>query len=228
MPWNGENIQFFNRPKKWTVFAVMQIKKTELFALLMDTNRICLCSSIAGAHCSPIRMFICHKSFLNGFISLSLVRVRDACASNDFRIEFPFFTAFSSFSLFSVSLPACFHPFRFGIGHFSDLSRNRLAKVTNGAFVNLSNLTYLDLSYNKLVKLESASVEPLKKLHTLNISGNIQMDLYDIREAFQVIPICVRIHLWLFDSSVSDAMRFNSIRFGLLLAISCQNQAIPN
>lgn len=71
--------------------------------------------------------------------------------------------------------------------HFSDLSRNRLAKVTNGAFVNLSNLTYLDLSYNKLVKLESASVEPLKKLHTLNISGNIQMDLYDIREAFQVI-----------------------------------------
>lgn len=77
------------------------------------------------------------------------------------------------------------------IPHFlsssADLSRNRLAKVTNGAFLNLSNLTYLDLSYNKLVKLESASVEPLKKLHTLNISGNIQMDLYDIREAFQVI-----------------------------------------
>lgn len=67
-----------------------------------------------------------------------------------------------------------------------DLSRNRLAKVTNGAFVNLSNLTYLDLSYNKLVKLESATVEPLKKLHSLNISGNIQMDLYDIRESFQV------------------------------------------
>lgn len=64
-----------------------------------------------------------------------------------------------------------------------------MAKVTNGAFINLSNLTYLDLSYNKLVKLESASVEPLKQLHTLNISGNIQMDLYDIREAFQVISI---------------------------------------
>lgn len=72
-----------------------------------------------------------------------------------------------------------------------DLSRNRLAKVTNNAFVNLSNLTYLDLSYNKLVKLESASVEPLKKLHTLNISGNIQMDLYDIREAFQVISLYI-------------------------------------
>lgn len=46
------------------------------------------------------------------------------------------------------------------------------------------------VSYNKLVKLESASVEPLRKLHTLNISGNIQMDLYDIREAFQVISLC--------------------------------------
>lgn len=72
-----------------------------------------------------------------------------------------------------------------------DLSKNRLAKVTNNAFVNLSNLTYLDLSYNKLVKLESASVEPLKILHTLNISGNIQMDLYDIREAFQVISLYI-------------------------------------
>lgn len=78
----------------------------------------------------------------------------------------------------------------------ADLSRNRLAKVTNGAFVNLSNLTYLDVSYNKLVKLESASVEPLKKLHTLNISGNIQMDLYDIREAFQVISFCISSHLF--------------------------------
>lgn len=77
-----------------------------------------------------------------------------------------------------------------------DLSRNRLAKVTNGAFVNLSNLTYLDLSYNKLVKLESASVEPLRKLHTLNISGNIQMDLYDIREAFQVISLCISLSLF--------------------------------
>lgn len=67
-----------------------------------------------------------------------------------------------------------------------DLSRNRLAKVTNGAFVNLSNLTYLDLSYNKLVKLEQISVTPLKRLRALNISGNIQMDLYEIGDTFQV------------------------------------------
>lgn len=114
--------------------------------------------------------------------------------------------------------------------HFSDLSRNRLAKVTNGAFVNLSNLTYLDLSYNKLVKLESASVEPLRKLHTLNISGNIQMDLYDIREAFQVIqhstflfPSHFHSHLWIFNSSI----RSNRIEFEYLdLAVwnSCQNE----
>lgn len=94
--------------------------------------------------------------------------------------------------LFSLPPP----PFGFRKCHFrlllfiSDLSRNRLAKVTNDAFVNLSNLTYLDLSYNKLVKLEPASVVPLKRLHALNISGNIQMDLYDIRETFQVSIRC--------------------------------------
>lgn len=69
---------------------------------------------------------------------------------------------------------------------FADLSRNRLAKVTNDAFNSLINLTYLDLSYNKLVKLEPASMEPLKNLHTLNISGNMQMDLLEIRNTFQV------------------------------------------
>lgn len=97
-------------------------------------------------------------------------------------------------ALMFVSFHISFHFLRFRFVSFfrgcavrmADLSRNRLAKVTNGAFVNLSNLTYLDLSYNKLVKLESATVEPLKKLHSLNISGNIQMDLYDIRESFQV------------------------------------------
>lgn len=67
-----------------------------------------------------------------------------------------------------------------------DLSRNRLAKVTNGAFNNLTNLTHLDLSYNKLVRLDTVSVEPLKSLQFLNISGNMQMDLIDIRDTFQV------------------------------------------
>lgn len=68
----------------------------------------------------------------------------------------------------------------------TDLSRNRLAKVTNGAFNNLTNLTHLDLSYNKLVRLDTVSVEPLKSLQHLNISGNMQMDLIDIRDTFQV------------------------------------------
>lgn len=69
---------------------------------------------------------------------------------------------------------------------FTDLSRNRLAKVTNDAFMSLTNLTYLDLSYNKLSKLEAASMEPLKKLHALNISGNLQIDLFDIQDTFLV------------------------------------------
>ena len=111
--------------------------------------------------------------------------------------------------------------------HFSDLSRNRLAKVTNGAFVNLSNLTYLDLSYNKLVKLESASVEPLRKLHTLNISGNIQMDLYDIREAFQVIsphfcfpPVSIHIYGYLIVQYVQIEFEY----LDLDVWNSCQNE----
>lgn len=58
--------------------------------------------------------------------------------------------------------------------------------MTNGAFNNLTNLTHLDLSYNKLVRLDTVSVEPLKSLQYLNISGNMQMDLIDIRDTFQV------------------------------------------
>lgn len=69
---------------------------------------------------------------------------------------------------------------------FADLSRNRLAKVTNDAFNSLTNLTYLDLSYNKLPKLEAASVAPLQNLQALNISGNMQIDLLEIRDTFQV------------------------------------------
>lgn len=58
--------------------------------------------------------------------------------------------------------------------------------MTNGAFNNLTNLTHLDLSYNKLVRLDTVSVEPLKSLQYLNISGNMQMDLIDIKDTFQV------------------------------------------
>lgn len=54
------------------------------------------------------------------------------------------------------------------------------------AFAQLSNLTTLDLSYNKLVKLQPETVKPLRMLQTLNISGNTQIDLYDIRHTFNV------------------------------------------
>lgn len=71
----------------------------------------------------------------------------------------------------------------------ADLSRNMLAKVTNDAFRGLSNLTHLDLAYNKLGKLEPSSVRPVFNLQVLNISGNMQIDLLDIRDTF-LVSIC--------------------------------------
>lgn len=67
----------------------------------------------------------------------------------------------------------------------SDLSRNRLAKISTNAFVNLSNLTYLDVSYNKITALELDSMHHLSKLKTLNISGNVQMNLLELRSVFE-------------------------------------------
>ncbi|KAH8263170.1 hypothetical protein KR044_005498 [Drosophila immigrans] len=69
-----------------------------------------------------------------------------------------------------------------------DLSYNRLAKVPNDSFLQLTNLTFLDLSYNKLVRLEPQSVRSLSKLRVLNISGNVQMDLREMHETFELIP----------------------------------------
>lgn len=68
---------------------------------------------------------------------------------------------------------------------FTDLSRNRLAKISGRAFNNLFNLTYLDISYNKLSALELDYMCHLPKLQTLNISGNVQLNLLDIRPVFQ-------------------------------------------
>lgn len=67
----------------------------------------------------------------------------------------------------------------------TDISRNRLAKISGKAFINLSGLTYLDISYNKLSALELDYMSHLPKLQTLNISGNVQMNLLDIRPVFQ-------------------------------------------
>jgi Leucine-rich repeat (LRR) protein len=59
-----------------------------------------------------------------------------------------------------------------------------LAKISGHAFVNLSNLTILDISYNKLSALEIEYMSHLPKLQTLNISGNVQLNLLEIREVF--------------------------------------------
>lgn len=55
------------------------------------------------------------------------------------------------------------------------------------AFINLSNLTHLDISYNKLTALELDYMCHLPNLETLNMSGNIQMNLLDIRAVFENI-----------------------------------------
>lgn len=60
-----------------------------------------------------------------------------------------------------------------------------MAKISSKAFTNLSNLTFLDISYNKLSLLELDYMSHLTKLQTFNISGNVQMDLVEIRPIFQ-------------------------------------------
>lgn len=88
--------------------------------------------------------------------------------------------------LVSISFSVRFRSFVNRTSFHPDLSRNMLAKVTNGAFAGLTNLTHLDLSYNKLGKLEATSVRSIFNLQVLNISGNMQIDLFDIRDTFVV------------------------------------------
>lgn len=79
-----------------------------------------------------------------------------------------------------------------------DLSYNRLAKVPNDSFLQLTNLTFLDLSYNKLVRLEPQSIRSLSNLLTLNISGNVLMDLREMRETFEVRLIIKLLQIQIF------------------------------
>lgn len=67
----------------------------------------------------------------------------------------------------------------------ADLSRNRIRRISEEAFSNLSNLTALDISYNKLSALELDYMCHLPKLQTLNISGNVQLNLWDLKPVFQ-------------------------------------------
>ena len=60
-----------------------------------------------------------------------------------------------------------------------------MRKIESQAFNNLSNLTYLDLSYNKLPTLELNDMCHLPKLQTLNISGNVQLNLFEMSAVFQ-------------------------------------------
>lgn len=68
---------------------------------------------------------------------------------------------------------------------YVDISRNRLAKISEKAFVNLKNLSYLDVSYNQLRILSFDIMNHLQRLKTLNISGNFQMSLIESKLVFQ-------------------------------------------
>lgn len=67
----------------------------------------------------------------------------------------------------------------------TDISRNRLVQISANAFHGLSNLTHLDVSYNKLSALEHAYMQDLPQLQSLNISGNVQLDLNELPELFE-------------------------------------------
>lgn len=68
----------------------------------------------------------------------------------------------------------------------TDLARNRLYMLDDSAFAGLLNLTRLDLSYNKLSALDSLDVRAMKKLESLNISGNAGMNVEELRTRLHV------------------------------------------
>lgn len=56
---------------------------------------------------------------------------------------------------------------------YLNLARNRLAKITNTAFVNMTSLVDLDIGQNKLRKMEIVSFQPISEtLQRLVIGGN--------------------------------------------------------
>lgn len=69
---------------------------------------------------------------------------------------------------------------------FADFSHNRIARIPEMAFENLNNLTYLDLSYNKLKIIEQYGFRPLVNLKTINISGNINLELDLLQNELEV------------------------------------------
>lgn len=77
----------------------------------------------------------------------------------------------------------------FCLTFITDLSHNRLRSISSDAFFYQHNLTTLDVSYNKLSNLMPVTVSSLYKLQSLNISGNILIDLFDMRHTFDVSRI---------------------------------------
>lgn len=63
-----------------------------------------------------------------------------------------------------------------------------MAKISDNAFNGLTNLTHLDVSYNKLSALEQVYMQDLHRLNSLNVSGNVQLDLIELTALFETTP----------------------------------------
>lgn len=69
---------------------------------------------------------------------------------------------------------------------FTDLSHNELTRIPTNALSHLSNLTALDVSYNRIHYMMPGTVYPWRNLRMLNISGNNQLDLFNLQLTFYV------------------------------------------
>lgn len=88
-------------------------------------------------------------------------------------------------------------------------ARNRLAKVTNTAFLNVTSLVELDLSYNKLYRLEPLIFHPIaENLQRLYLSGN-RIPAGDIKGVLQTLGSNIR-HV-----SIADMRDFTEIPIDL-------------
>lgn len=67
------------------------------------------------------------------------------------------------------------------------LARNRLAKVTTTAFVNLTTLIELDISYNKLDRAETLTFQPLADSLRILVVGGNNIPITEIKYVLQVV-----------------------------------------
>lgn len=66
------------------------------------------------------------------------------------------------------------------------MSHNVISIIKSEGFYGLHNLTNLDLSYNKIKILNSNSLQHLISLKSLNLSGNVELNLIELELSLKV------------------------------------------